>query len=412
MGQLAGALIEAPIGGPISLSASSGLKLSPDVGGQSSSDPSFDRFLVTYTSGDTGGTFSAIFAQAFRFDGSPSGSAQLIAFESGVRMRQPVVSESMGQLSLPDDYWTLAWVRDTGTDGLGQIHAQYVDLDGVARYSSPFTVESSSLCRHPGVTSRMRTTANAPTDRVSIVVWERASSIFAGAGRSIQARVIAGDTAFRLNQVSNELEDFDPSLEQTSPSIVSDGNSFALSYVEEDWSSPGTNDRDVYMASGSIVQEFSDVAIALGERHLILEDSAVTDGDARLCAVRDGGGTSDTVLCVWSRRAVPTLLNGTVVLAIFDVAGGSGSPNAARGVQYCDSVPNSVGRATDGRTGGWLFDRRHAGSDGVCTSCAASTCLPTSSRFLPARPGQETSSTREEVKGAFAWAGCSADSTT
>jgi hypothetical protein len=148
----------------------------------------------------------------------------------------------------------------------------------------------------------------------------------------------------------SEQEDFDVSLRQGAPSIVTDGTSFLLAYTELSFASGIPDDYDVYMVSGSLTHLASGTTLALAERHVPVAASNSPEEAPWIASRFDGGGGTDDGVVVWERRDHPT--GAQLLFQTLDVYTLEGSDQQARGRQYCQAYAHGDSGAL-GRLSSW-----------------------------------------------------------
>ncbi|MEM1453312.1 MAG: hypothetical protein AAGI22_29685, partial [Planctomycetota bacterium] len=340
-GQMASAISGNRIGTPFPISESSfSVRLTPDVGGTNRTATSNNHFLVAWTRVDTGGTATLRY-RVIDWTGVPVTSIQNVASAAGEAAIQVAISESHGDSTLFGDLWTMAWIRDLNGDGRGQVWARRVAWSGVPTLGAGnFVVDSRDECSHPSVTSRF----DEPIfgDRPSIVAYERRPNITGLDDSGIYATVVTDGVAYPPNAISDVRQDLPvPLLDQTTPSIATDGVGFLLTYVQD-----GSR-QDTYMLSGNITVNATSCAIALAERGARMSLSLRESEQCRVATIQDGDANSvlDDGACVWIER-LATDTTGRIRGRTLDIATAGLLDDRAVGVQYCDAAPNASLRSS------------------------------------------------------------------
>ena len=354
-GQLVNASTDLLISVQFQISTCCFRKLHPDVGGSSWDSVVNNHFCVVWAFENSTSDRDVQY-RIVDWDGS---------FVTGVTTAEgttddtihTTVSQTMGDVLLPGDYWTIAWTNSpTGT--FGSIHARRVVWSGnPASGSGNFFVDGNSNCAWPTVTSRLDDNLAATADRPSIVAFERDFPTVSGTParqRSIYARVITDGSFYASNSISGIMEDFDTELDQRSPHIATDGNAWYLAYEEVYYANPAGTDRDIYYCSGHVSDSSTNAYVALAERHQNLSFSGTAERFPRVATVWDGEAstTSDDAAIVWVDYTGTNggLLEGyTVEIPTIDI-----SANIAVGRQYCDANDNG-GSPTFGADSSWMW---------------------------------------------------------
>ena len=356
MGRLSSTFTNDTIGSPFFVSTTGTLKIQPCVGGTNRLGTTNNHFIVAWSRLQTTTRWMLEY-RVIDWTGSPVTGVQVLDNVTDVQARQPAVSRTYGDATLPVDLWTVAWLRDEDYDGRGQVWSRSIGWNGNPFGPANFLVENSQQCSDITVTSRFDEPIQISGERPAIVAWAHRFTPITGPQRNIQTRVVDTEEAYALSDVSRDMEDFAEGLDQFDAAISSDGRSFVLAYTEESDVNPGTDDRDLYMVSGSLADGMYGPKIALAERHQLIFDSAETDINVQIAMERDGDPStlSDSGICVFSTKTNAGTVYGRTSLARVEAATLSVSSQRAVGTQYCDSVPNSVGMATDMRSGSWLW---------------------------------------------------------
>jgi hypothetical protein len=354
-GQLVNASTRALIGGQITISTCCFRKLHPDVGGSSWDSVSNNYFCVVwafenstsdrdvqYRLVDWDGTFVTAVTEA---EGTTDDTIHT------------TVSQTMGDVLLPGDYWTIAWTN-TPTGSFGTINARRVAWNGATTSGAGnFVVDSNTNCSWPTVTSRLDDNLATEADRPSIIAFERDFATASGTParqRNIYARVITDGLTFVSNSISSVMEDVDPELDQRSPHIATDGNAWYLAYEEVWFGNPAGSDRDIYYCAGHVSDSSTNAYVALAERHQNLAFDTTAERFPRVATVWDGepASISDDAAIVWvdyTGSGVGRLEGYTVDIPTVDA-----SANIAVGRQFCDANDNG-GSAVNGADSSWMW---------------------------------------------------------
>lgn len=354
-GQMLNPLNETLIGTDFFVSTSGTHKVDPDIGGSNRSNPINTHFCVVW-SRIYNGTTHAIERRIIDWTGGAVGQVSTVELQSGVHHRTPALSESHGDETLPQEWWTLAWIRDTNFDGYGEVWARRIAWNGnLTLGSGNFRVGNELHCIRPSVTSRLDEPILGTGDRPSIIAYERRFTV-GPPNSNIYARVVIDGHAYPANSFSNWQEDFDSSLIQQRPSIATDGDCFILTYIEEWWGTPGGTDYDVYMLSGHVATTATDAYLGLAERHENLAFTTSLETFNRLAMIQDGDNlsTSDDGMCVWLRDLPGP--GGEIRGSLVDCATGDVSDMRSVGRQYCRANGHSESLG-GGRYKSWLWIR-------------------------------------------------------
>ena len=338
------------------ISSSGTEKQDPVVGGTNADLTSNNHFLVAWSRILAPDRWSIEY-RVIDFDASGVTGITVVDDTTGRRNRQPAVSASHGDADLFGDYWTLAWNENSASSffGFGKIKARRVVFSGnTILGGGNFTVNNSTRCANPSVSSRFDEAYGASTDRPSLVAYSIHDFSNGLRGDIVVNAVTAG--ASGPSNLVTIMEDFDDDLNQITPAIASDGRAFILAYSEIFYGNPTGSDLDVYMCSGTIAEDGSSVRIGLSERHENLAFTASPERSPSIVMLQDGNNqlTSDDGLVGWLREISATaneLRFYTVDAATTDILF---SRNAV-GRQYCDANEHSGTPAHFRPAASWLW---------------------------------------------------------
>lgn len=348
----------ATIGGAVTISTVGWDKNSPDVGGTNYDALANAHFCVVWSRELANGN-SRVEYRVVDWDGSFVTDIVQVTDDVDDCV-QTTISAGLGDVYTTNaSYWTIAWILDEDHDGRGLVRARRVLWNGDPAYGGGnFPVYALGNCANPTVTSQLDETLESETSYPSIVAFDCRypnPDHPSGHTRSILAQVVGNGSLQSTATPVTYLEDFDPSLDQWRPSIATDGTSFFLSYCEEWWSGIGSENCDVYMVTGNVVEDGGLARLALQERHQALATGIHPDFRPRLCTRWDGEAStkSDHGACVWVEDVDTVNGWGKIRGHTFEAPSLSTGDVFAVGVQYCDATPNSVG-SFGGRNSSWL----------------------------------------------------------
>lgn len=356
-GRLVDAAAGAAIGTNFTISSFGFPKRWPDVGGNNWDSTTNSHFCVTWAFEAAPGNHNPQY-RIVDWDGTLVTSIETVDTSTDDDIHT-TISDSQGDSDLFGDWWTMAWIRDTNSDGRGQVHARRVVWSGdPALGAGNFLVDAGTQSEFPSVTSRLDNNLVAVADRPSIVAWSErfgSSTHPSGFQRSIYAKVVTDGQAFASNSVSYVLEDVDLELDQFGVCVATDGNAFYMTYSEEYWGSPGSGDWDMYMLSGHLTQSTNNVALALCERHQNMSFSSFPEGQGRVASRWDGESTSasDDGAAIWTRELGANgggLFGQTLEVPTIDI-----STRIAVGSQFCDANPNSRTSIYSDDVSSWIW---------------------------------------------------------
>lgn len=338
------------------ISSSGTEKREPTVGGTNADLTSNNHFLVAWSRILAPDRWSIEY-RVIDFDGTGVTTIQVVDDTVGRRNRQPAVSASHGDADLFGDFWTLAWNENSASSlfSFGKIKARRVVFSGnPALGGGTFTVNNSTRCSLPSVSSRFDRAYGSSTDRPSLVAYAIADFGNALRGDIVVNAVTAG-AAGPANLVTI-MEDFDDELNQSAPAIASDGRAFVLAYTEIYYGNPTGTDSDIYMCSGTIAENGNQVRIGLSERHENLAFTAQAERAPAAVMIQDGDNTTitDDGLVGWVRElATPggELRFYTVDANTTDLL----TTRNAVGRQYCDANQHSGTPAHFRPAASWLW---------------------------------------------------------
>ncbi|MEM9379174.1 MAG: hypothetical protein AAGB93_04420 [Planctomycetota bacterium] len=354
-GRILNAASESAVGPALFVSPVGSEKVEPDVGGTNFLGTSSNHFLVAW-SRIVNSTTSNLEYRVIDWTGLPVTAVFSVVTAQNARVRRPAISESHGDANLAGDFWTLAWIRDDVGLGTGQLWGRRVVFNGSFNVGAgSFLIDASSMCRNVSVTSRLDEPVPGIGDRPSIVAYEKRVLGFP-ARQSIFVRAVVDGAALSESAVSEEMEDFRGTLNQTRPSIGTDGRGFILTYSEDFFGGPGTGDLDMYMCSGHLHREQNDASIALAERHQLMGGTLWPETDGRVAMVQDGriDSADDDGMCVWTKDTAASSNGGEINLAYLDIATTPSVSSRAVGRQYCNANRNSTGSPIF-PTSSWLW---------------------------------------------------------
>jgi hypothetical protein len=329
-------------------------KTSVDVGGSNYPASGSSRFTVVWAR-QVSASDSDVQYRIYGENGTPI-SAVRTADSTGANDIQPTISSGLGDVSLFGDNWHIAWVRDNDLDGLGQIYAKRLHFTGNTNSDSGLIlVDPASMNAHPSISSLFNEEDTASGVRPALLVYERHLTDVTrpnGLQSDLYGRWVVDDTTFGLVNITS-MEDYDSALLQTRPQIVTTGEAFIITYLEEDENAINQGLTNVYMTAGQFLKGTSGPRVALAERHVPLATGAASETAVRL-ASRWAGETLSTAteaMAVWSRDLQAGLgdfgqLDGAGLTYIL-------TPQSSFqfvGEQYGNANPNSLGN----RNSGWL----------------------------------------------------------
>jgi len=356
----------ATFGSAISISALGVPKTGADVGGSGVLTLTTPPFCVVWSADDGD---PDIQYRLIGSDGSLMTSITPVTGNTVDHEIQPTISASIGDPAFGDTYWTMAWVRDADGDGYGQIMARRIDFDGdPAGGEGNFVADGLLDNAAPSITSLFDRPIPFLAKRPALVAYMRRgpSDLHAGGvEHDIIVRGVVDGSTLVPNEVSARLEDFDPTLDQKYPAIACDGRGFLLTYQEEKWSDIDGTDYDAFVAAGNIVKQGGDYRVALSERHQTLDSTSDPEYQVSVATLWDGDADEleDDGAAIWLRETSTAQGFGNLDGAYLEQDTLIGTQQLARGVQYCDANPNSIG-TFGGRTSTWLWIR----GDGIETT--------------------------------------------
>ena len=143
---------------------------------------------------------------------------------------QPSISAGVGDASLPGDFWTVVWNRDANDNGRGQIMGRRIYYTGSENVSSDVFSVTSDLDKgaNPSVTSNMtKWLSYEPDTEVAIIACEWHEPDFTrpeGTQSDIVLMLLLDDLSITGLHLTWS-EDFDRSLHQRNPVVVTAGGS-------------------------------------------------------------------------------------------------------------------------------------------------------------------------------------------
>jgi hypothetical protein len=355
-GQLFDPAAGALIGTEFQISTCCFRKVNPDVGGNNYDSVTNSHFCVVWAFEAAAGNRDVQY-RIVDWDGTFVTGVTTVD-NSADDTIHTTVSETHGSAALLGDWWTIAWTRDTNSDGFGSIEARRVVWSGSTTLGSGnFVVDSNTNCAWPTVTSRLDDDLVAVADRPSVIVYERDFSSAAGPGgrqRSLYGKVITDGQAFASNSISSIMEDVDGELDQRHCHIATDGSAWYLVYSEIYYASPGGSDYDAYYCSGHVSQSSNNAYLALAERHQNLAFTGSSERFCRVATVWDGetSSTSDDAAAIWVR--LDGTNGGTLAGYTLDIPTIDTSANIAVGRQYC-SANNNGGSSVMNADTSWMW---------------------------------------------------------
>ncbi|MFT7676131.1 MAG: hypothetical protein ACI8QC_000098 [Planctomycetota bacterium] len=358
-GRLFDGLTDTFVGTDFIISTTGFRKLYPDVGGSNQAQANSAHFCVVWSFENGPGSHNA----QYRVIDSDGANVTNIVTVDGVGEDEihTTISDGWGDADIFGDFWTMAWMKDTGAAGndLGSIHARRIVWHGDPNSGGGnIVVESSTNCAYPSISSRLDDVLVANGQRPAIVAYERQFATLSGptpTQRSIYARVIAGTDVFSSNSLSLTLEDVDSELDQRDACVATDGDSFYIVYSEEFYANVGGGDYDMYMVSGHLSETSSGAFLGLAERHQNMAFSFTPERFGRVATKWEGetASTSDDGCVFWLDHtgANGGLIEGTTL----EVPTVDTSDRGSVGIQYCDA--NDNGGPTDHafETSSWIW---------------------------------------------------------
>jgi len=361
-GRIQGQLIDAGarslVGTEFLISSIGFPKINPDVGGNNWDNATNSYFCVVWSFQAAAGNHDVQY-RIVNWDGTLATSTETVENTADDTIHTSI-SETHGDGDLIGDYWTIAWMRDTNSDGLGQIHARRVVWSGVNTLGAGnFVVDSATNCAWPSVTSRLDDNflVAGINDRPAIIAYERDFPTAANPllrQRSLYARVtVDGATASSVS-INGTVDGSDAELDQRDCHIATDGSAWYLGYSEIWFGNPQGSDYDTYYCSGHVTRTTTSAFIALAERHVNMSFSGSPERSTRVATVWDGesASISDDAAAVWERNlgANGGELNGTTIdIPTIDV-----STRIAVGRQYCSANDHSGG-SVFGIRNSWMW---------------------------------------------------------
>jgi hypothetical protein len=355
-GRLVDALARTTLGAEIAISSLGARKLHPDVGGNNAESLPGAYFCVVWAFQVAPDDHNVQY-RVIDWDGSFVTNITEVDGTTDDTL-QTAISESHGDSTLNGDYWTMVWTRDVDGDGLGAIEARRILWSGSTNNApSTFTVDGSTNCSWPTVSSRLDDIVTPVQDRPSIVVYERefaSASAPGGRQRSLYGRVVVNGVSYGASAISETMEDVNGELDQRDPHIATDGNAWYLVYSEIYHGNPGGYDRDVYYCSGHVSRTPSSAYLALAERHETLGYSGTVERYPRVATAFDGeySTVSDDAAAVWIDLTGTS--GGTLEGSTLEIPTSDQSTWIAVGRQFCDANPNG-GPSVHGARSSWMW---------------------------------------------------------
>lgn len=260
---------------------------------------------------------------------------------------QTTVSQSMGDVLLDGDFWTMAWTRDQNADGLGQIWARRVVFNGQANQGAGnFQVTSNTNCSWPSVSSRLNQPALVSGDRPSLVAYQRDDPMGSQTQGDIWIATVSDGVLLGAANVS-AMEDVHREVNQERPSIATDGRGFLLAYQEQDWSTTLPT-FDMYMASGGVADGQLVAYTALSERHQPLATSPILERFGRVTTRWDSATVgTDQGAAIW-QVGTSQIAGSTMDQPTFYA-----SPDYAAGAQICGANGHSGSTPLSAEQSSW-----------------------------------------------------------
>ncbi|MEM9801793.1 MAG: hypothetical protein AAGA20_15820 [Planctomycetota bacterium] len=336
---------------PISTAGSE--KVDPVVGGTNLEGVANNYFLVAWSRVKSTTRFSIEY-RLIAWDSFAVTQIETLAETEGFRNLEPAVSASHGDSFLVGDFWTVAWTENVAGSFFlfGRIKARRIRWDGLVP-GSAFTVNDSTWCSKPSVSSQLDSTYGVSSFRPSIVAYGVIDPAN-GLKSEIHASVVSQTSAYPASNVT-AMEDFKANVSRAQPTIGTDGSAFVLAYQERHYLSSLRTDFDVFMASGSVVRTGSDLRIALSERHQLLSSTTNDEFAPQIAMERDAhtGLSSDSGLVVWYRDLDNP--GGEVRGSRVHAETVYGRPDRAVGRQYCSANTHSGNVTQYGPDTSWLW---------------------------------------------------------
>ena len=331
---------------PFAISNFGSVKRYADVGGNSWNSTVNAHFLVTWSFEFSPGNHNPQY-RVIDWTGTPI-TGVLTVDGGGNDDIHTSVSQSLGDVTLPGDFWTMVWTRDSNGDGRGEIWARRVSWNGdPSQGAGNFQVFTNTQCSWPSVTSRLNDPAPITGDRPSIVAFQRETPN----GGSTQSDVILAvvtDGATLGTSIVSMMEDVHSEVDQQRPAIASDRRTFLLAYQEQDWSTSQTT-FDTYMTSGNVGYTATTAYIALGERHQPMATSSATERFVRIGSRWDAGTpTNDDAAAVWQ------IDDNQIAGAILDAIGAPAGDDISAGAQLCEANGHSGSTSLSADQSSWI----------------------------------------------------------
>lgn len=328
-----------------------------DVGGSNADTAADAHFCVTWSRGQVTNQIDVEY-RILEADGTPITGISKVNTSAADEI-QPAISQGVGDADLSGDNWHIVWTEDYDNDGRGAILAKRIYFSGNASLNSDaFSVTADALFSHPTISSLSDETLQFTSRRGAVLAFERAIpdvSSPSGFQTDILLGIVSDEQVVTITGLTDQ-EDVDSALQQRRPVISTNGRSFYVAYLEEDFGAIGSGQWDVYLAAGEITPGAGQVGFALAERHVILENTsdAATELDIYSRWEGEHNSTSSRCLCVWAADlSNPSSGFGQIRGAGYQYPLTVTQADGAVGVQYCDANPNSGG-AFGGRQSSWM----------------------------------------------------------